>query len=124
MGGSGGLVSSMWWGGGELSVGAADEPPAAVMDGPMMGPADQGQVVQVGGATLQPMPDVMGFTPGQRPATAGEDTTTVADGQGLALGGGDDSGGPAEVQGSAGSPTQDRRQGGQDRRQPSLATRR
>src|SRR5215213_7287521 len=68
MGGSGGLVSSMWWGGGELSVGAADEPPAAVMDGPMMGPADQGQVVQVGGTTLQPMPDVMGFTPGQGPA--------------------------------------------------------
>ena len=43
----------MWWGGGELAVGSADEPPAARVDGPVMGPADQGQVGQVGGATIR-----------------------------------------------------------------------
>src|SRR5215213_135041 len=107
-GGSGGAVLSIGWGGGELAVGAADEPPAALMDGPMMGPADQGQVVQVGGATIQPMPHMMTLTPGQGTGTAGEDTAAVADGQGLALGGSDDSGGAAEVQGAAGGAAQDR----------------
>src|SRR5829696_1090992 len=84
-GDSGDLVSSIRWGGAEPPVRAADESPAALMDGPMMGPTDQGQVVQVGGATIQPMPHMMGLTPGQGTATAGEDTAAVADGQGLAL---------------------------------------
>src|SRR5829696_5692011 len=85
-GDSGSPGSSIRWGGAEPPVRAADEPPAAPMDGPMMGPTDQREVVQVGGATIQPMPHMMTLTPGQRPATAGEDTTTVPHSQGAALG--------------------------------------
>src|SRR4029453_10488374 len=96
------------WGGGELAIRPSDEPPPPLMLGPMMSPADQGQVVQVGRATIQPMPHMMSFTPGQRPRTAWEDTTTVTDGQGGPLGGSHDPGGPADVQGPAGGATQDR----------------
>ena len=70
---SGGPVFSVWWGGAEAAVGSADEPPAAVMDGPVMRPTDQGEVVQVGGATIQPMPHMMAFTPGQGAAAAGDE---------------------------------------------------
>src|SRR4029450_12762885 len=63
--GLGGLGFSGWGGGGEAAGGFADQLPAALMDGPVKGPADQGQVVQVGGATIQPMPHMMGFAPGQ-----------------------------------------------------------
>src|SRR5829696_7174975 len=76
------LVFSVWWGGGEAPVGSAGELPAVVVDGPMMGSADQGQVGQVGGAAVQPVPDMVGFAPGQRPMTAREDAAAVADGQG------------------------------------------
>jgi hypothetical protein len=69
------------------------------MDGPMMGPAQQDQVVQVGGAAIQPVLEMVGFTPGQGPITAGEDTAAVTHGQGGPLGGLDDSGGAADVQG-------------------------
>src|SRR5215204_7241278 len=34
--GSGGLVFSVWWGGGEAPIRSADEPPAALMHDPMM----------------------------------------------------------------------------------------
>ena len=86
---------SMRWAGGQAPIRAADEPPAALMDRPMVGPAQQGQVLEVGGAAVQPVPQMMGLTPGQRPSTAGKPTAAVADGQGEALGGGDDPGGPA-----------------------------
>jgi hypothetical protein len=48
-------VSSMRWDGGELSVGMALQSPA-LMNRSMMSPAQQGQVGQVGGATVQPVP--------------------------------------------------------------------
>src|SRR5215204_4998241 len=98
--------SSIRWSRSEAAVGSAGELPAAVVDGPMMGPADQGQVVQVGGAAIQPMPHMMGLTPGQGTGTAVEDTATVADSQGAALGRADHPGGPADIQGSAGGATQ------------------
>ena len=83
------------------------------MHGPMMGPADQGQVVQVGGAAIEPMPDMVGFTPGQGAAATGEDTAAVPHGQGAALGRADDPGAAAEVQGPGGGAAQDRGELGQ-----------
>src|SRR5215217_3549861 len=105
-------VSSMGWGGGQLPVGLSGKLPAAVVDGPMMSPAQQHQVGQVGRATVQPVPQVMGFAPGQGAGTAGEDTAPITRGQGGALGGGHDPGGPAQVQGLAGDAAQDRGQQG------------
>jgi hypothetical protein len=64
----------------------------------MMGPAQQGQVGQVGRAAMEPVAQVMGFAPGQGPLAVGEDTAAVTHGQGVALGGLDDSGGPADLQ--------------------------
>jgi hypothetical protein len=64
----------------------------------MMGSAYQGPVGQVGGAAVPPVAQVMGFAPGQGSLAAGEDTAAVADGQGAALGGLDDSAGPADLQ--------------------------
>jgi hypothetical protein len=40
------------------------------MDRPMMGPAQQGQIGQIGRATMEPVPQMMRLTPGQRPRTA------------------------------------------------------
>ena len=73
-------------GGGQLAVGSAGQPPPALMDRPVVGPAQQGQVRQVGGAAVQPVQQMMALTPGQGPVTVGEDTAAVADGQGGALG--------------------------------------
>ena len=86
---------SMGWAGGQAPIGPADAPPAALMDRPMVRPAQQGQVLEVGGAAIQPVPQMMGLTPGQRPSTAGEATAAVAHRQGEALGGLHDPGGPA-----------------------------
>jgi hypothetical protein len=94
------------------------------MDRPVVGPAQQGQIRQVGGAAMQPMLQVVGFAPGQRAITAGEHTAAVADGQGGALGGLDDPGGPAHLQGLAGRPAQDRGQQGGRGPQPLLESRR
>src|SRR5829696_4757501 len=113
----------MRWGGGEAPIRPSDQPPTALMDSPMMSPADQGQVVQIRRATIQPVPDMMALTPGQGAAAAWEDTAAVPHGQGLPLGGSDHSGGPADVQGSAGGAAQDRGELGQHRLQPSLPTR-
>src|SRR5215218_6497659 len=101
---------SVGWGGGQPPVGLVLELPAALMDRPMMGSAHQDQVVQVGRAAIQPVDQMMGLTPGKGTITAGEDTAAVAHGQGGPLGGLDDPGGPADVQGLAGGPTQDRGQ--------------
>jgi hypothetical protein len=51
---------------------------------------------------------MMTVAPGQGPGAAGEDTTAVADGEGVALSGGDDPAGPPDVQGLAGGAAQDR----------------
>jgi hypothetical protein len=95
------------------------------MHRPVMGPADQGQVGQVGGTPVQPVDQVVAFAPGQGAGTVGDHTAAVAHGQGGALGGADDPGGSAQVQGLAGRPTQQRGQAGQGglqpRRQPRVA---
>jgi hypothetical protein len=46
--------SSMRWGGGEATVGISGESPAALMDHPMMGPTEQGQIGQVGRGPRRP----------------------------------------------------------------------
>ena len=101
-------VSSMGWGGRQAPVGLSAQLPAALMDRPMMGPAQQDQVGQVGGAAVQPVQEMMGFAPGQGAAAAREDTAAVTDGQGAVLGGGDDPAGPPDVQRLAGRPAQGR----------------
>src|SRR5215211_7412641 len=104
---------SVGWGAGQPSVGLVLESPAALMDRPMMRSAHQDQVVQVGRAAIQPVDQMMGLTPGQGAVIVGEDTAAVAHGQGDPLGGLDDSGGPADVQGLGRGATQDRgEQGG------------
>src|SRR5215211_2013894 len=95
---------SVGWGGGQPPVGPGLELPAALMDRPMMGSAHQDQVGQVGRAAIQPVDQMMGLTPGKGTITAGEDTAAVPHGQGGPLGGLDDPGGPADVQGWLGAP--------------------
>ena len=97
-------VSSVRWGGGEAPVGAAGQSPAALMDGPMMGSAQHGQIGQIGRAPIQPGAQMVTLAPGQRAGTVGEHTAAVPDGQGGPLGRGDDPGGPAQVQRLAGAP--------------------
>src|SRR5215207_1284570 len=91
-------VASVGWGGGEVAVGAAGQLPAPLMDRPMVGSAHQGQIGQVGGAAIDPVPQVVALTPGDGPGAVGEHTAPVADGQGGALGRGDDSAGPPDIQ--------------------------
>jgi hypothetical protein len=79
--------SSVWWGGGELAVGVAGQPPAALMHRPVVSPAHQGQVGKVGGAAVQPMSEVVALAPARGSLAAGEHTATVAHDQGGALGG-------------------------------------
>jgi hypothetical protein len=88
---------SMGWGGGQPPVGRAGELPAALVDRPVVGPAQQGQVGKVGGAAVQPVAQVVGFAPGQGSIAAGEHTAAVANRQGGALGGLDDPAGPADL---------------------------
>jgi len=97
----------MRWDGGQPAIRLAGQPPAAVMDGPMVGPAQQDQIGQVGGAAVQPVPQMMTLTPGQRPLAVREEAAAVAHGQGGPLGRGDDPGRPAQVQRLARGSTQD-----------------
>jgi hypothetical protein len=108
------------WGGAEAAVGAAGELPAALVDRPVMRSAQQGQVGQVGRATLDPVHQVVAFAPGQGPITVGEDAAAVAHGQGGPLGAGDDPAGPPDLQGLAGGAAQDRGQQDHGRLQPLL----
>jgi hypothetical protein len=95
------------WEGGEPPVGAPAQPPAALMHGPMMGPAQQGQIRQVGRAAMEPVAQMMGLTPAQGALAAREDTAAVPHGQGGALGRTHDPGGPADLQGLGRGPTQE-----------------
>ena len=70
----------------------------------MVGPAQQGQIRQVGGAAVEPVAQVVGLAPGQGALAAGEDTAAVADGQGSSLGGRDDPAAAADLQRLAGVP--------------------
>jgi hypothetical protein len=115
---SGGGMSPVGWGGGQLAVGLADQPPAALMDRSVVGSAYQGQVGQVGRAAMEPMAQMMGLTPGQRPRTAGEHTTTVTHSQGGPLGGLDDPAGPPDLQRLGGGATKDRGEQGHRGPQP------
>jgi hypothetical protein len=111
-------VSSLRWGRAEPSVGAAGQLPAVLVHGPMVGPAEEGQVVQVGRAALHPMVEMVGVAPGQRPITARKDTAPVTHGQGGPLSRLDDPGGPTHLQGLAGGAAQGRGQRGGRRPQP------
>src|SRR5829696_2724815 len=75
------------------------------MDRAVVGPAHQGQIRQVGGAAMEPVPQMVGVAPGQGPFTVGEDTAPVPHGQGGALAGLDDPGGPADLQRLGRGPT-------------------
>ena len=115
----------MGGGGGQPTVGLALQPPAALVHGAMMGPAQQGQVGQVGGAAVQPVPQMVGLTPGRGPLAAGKRAAAVADGQGGALGGLDDPAGAADLQrlgrGAAEDRGQQRHRRPQPGRQPLIA---
>jgi hypothetical protein len=93
-----GAVSSVGWGGGQSAVGLAGQLPAALVDGAVVGSAQQGQVSQIGRAAMEPVAQMMGLAPGQRPGTAREHPAAVADGQGGALAGLHDPAGPFDLQ--------------------------
>ena len=118
---------SVWWGGGEPAVGVAGEPPPALMHRPMMGPAHQRQVLKVGGAAMEPVAQMVGFAPGRGSVAAGHRAAAVADHQGGPLGGGDDPGGPADLQRLGRGTPKGRGKPGRRRsaaaRQPAIATR-
>jgi hypothetical protein len=113
-------MSSLGWGGGVPAVGAAGQLPAALMDVPVMGSAEQGQVGQVGRATVQPGDQMMALAPGQRPITARKDTALVAHGQSRALGRGHDPGAAPHIQRPAGGAAQGWGKQGQGGPQPPL----
>jgi hypothetical protein len=92
--------------------------PAALVDRPMVGSAGQGQVGQVGGAAVGPVPQVVALAPGQGSGAVGEHTAAVADGQGAALGRGDDPGTAAHIQRQGRRAPQDRGQPVHGRPQP------
>ena len=100
------------------TIGIPLEPPAALMGRPMVGPTQQHQVGQVGGAAIESVPDMVGLAPPQRPAAAGEHTAAVPHGQGLTLGRGDDPAGSAHIQRLAGGAAQGRGEPGHGRLQP------
>ena len=106
------------WDSGQPPISLAGQLPAPLMNRPMMRPAQQGQVGQIGRATMQPVPQMMGLAPGQRPGAAGEHTAPVANGQGGPLGGLDDPAGPADLQRLGGRTPQDRGQQRHRRPQP------
>ena len=111
-------MSSVGWAGGQLTVGEADQPPTPLMDRPMMRPAHQRQVGQIGRAAMQPVPQMMGLTPSQRPRTARDHTATITHRQGGPLGGPNDPAGPAHLQRLGGCATQRWWQQGQGGPQP------
>ena len=47
----------------------------------MVGAADHGEVREVGGAAVDPVPEMVGVAPGQGPVAVGEDAAAVADGR-------------------------------------------
>jgi hypothetical protein len=111
-------MGSVAWGGGAPPVGAAGQLPTPLMDRPMMSPTHQGQILKVGGAAIGPVDQMMALTPGQGPLAVGDHTAAVADGQGAALGRGDDPAGAPHVQGLAGGAAQDRGQQDHGRLEP------
>jgi hypothetical protein len=111
-------MSSVGRGGGHPTISLADQPPTPLMDRPMMGPAQQGQISQIGRTTVEPVPKMMSLTPGQRPLTAREHTATVTNSQGGPLGGLDDAAGPADLQRLGRRTPKDRGQQGHRYSQP------
>jgi hypothetical protein len=67
---------------------------------------------------MQPVPQMMGLTPGQRPITAREHTPSVTHGQSGPLGGLDNPGGPTHLQRLGRRPTENRGQQGHGGPQP------
>jgi hypothetical protein len=104
-------------GGGHPPVGAAGQLPAAFVDGPVVGPADQDQVGQVGGGRCSANAIDGGLRTRPGAGAAGEHTAAVAGGQGGLVGGLDDRGGPAMSRGWVGA-AQGRGQQGHGRPQP------
>ena len=105
-----GGVFSMRWGGGQPPIRVSGQPPAALMDRPMMGPAHQDQIGQVGRATMGPVAEMMGLTPARGPLAARDRTAAVADHQGGPLGSGHDPAGPAHRQRLGRATPKDRRE--------------
>ena len=81
-----------WWGwstegaaagAGELQAAVVEpfHPPAAVMDPVVVVRAQQGQVVQIGGAAVLPPHDVMSLAPARRPLTPRPAAPTIPDPQ-------------------------------------------
>src|SRR5215813_2194894 len=70
------------------SVGGELDFPVAVVDQPMMVPAQGDGVVQIGWAAVDPRHDVMYIRPAWRPIASGEGAAAVAGQDGLACGAG------------------------------------
>jgi hypothetical protein len=84
----GGLVGvdPGWWVEAGVSVGADVDVPAVVVHDPVVVPAEEHQVRQLGGAAVGPEPDVVGVAPAGWAAAAGERAAAVADDEGASGG--------------------------------------
>ncbi len=71
---------------------------AAFVQGTVVAAAQQYQVVQVGGASVDPVDEVMAFAPGGRPIAAGVHTPRVTNDQGAAQRGVDGAGAAPDVE--------------------------
>src|SRR6266545_7732227 len=94
---------------GQAVAGDADGP-VLVVCGVVVSGAEEDGVVQVGGAAVGPVPQMVGVAPAGGQVAAGEGAARIPQGQGAAQRGGDGALGAAEVQGLAG-PAED---GGDD----------
>ena len=77
----------------------------------VMRPAEQGESVEVGGAAVGPVGDVVGVAVFGWDGAAGDDTAAVAYREGFALGGGGESLGPSDRQREGGAGGQQVREG-------------
>ena len=74
-----------WFGHFVGAVVASPDAPAAFVAEGVVAPAEQAEVLFVGGAAMFPPDEMMGVAPGGRPVTAGEHTAAVADRQRFVL---------------------------------------
>src|SRR6266508_584429 len=104
-----GVAGGSRWNEGEAVCRRAGNRPAGFVAEAVMGTAEEEQVVQVSGAAVHPVLDVMAVGPLGRAVAAGEPAAAIPDGQRTVLGARDGASGSAEVEEAAGSRSEEPR---------------
>src|SRR5215475_2122391 len=76
-----GRGGSFGWCCGPLAVGCSGESPPSFVDGSVVSPAEEDEVVQAGGAAVGPRDDVVGVGPWRRAVAVGPGAAAVSDGE-------------------------------------------